>query len=485
MKKLRILFASAEVSPFAKVGGLADVAGSLPKALEKAGIDVRVVMPKYGIVDSSKFPLTKVADTVSIPFRGKNETISLYQSPLPGSSVPVYFIEHEEFLGGDGVYPPSEIIDESLRFSFFTRSALEIFPTLNWWPDVIHCHDWQTAMIPALVKIFGKRNKKFSHIKTLLTIHNLAMQGWTSWDESASMLGISESDQASFSQKDISGTKINYLEQGILLADKLNTVSPTYAKEILTQEFGVELEKKLATRKNDLIGILNGIDYDIFNPKNDPSIAVPFTKDSLNKKQENKLALQKQSGLTEDPRVPLIGLVSRLTDQKGIDLIAEIGDQFLSQDVQFVLLGTGDKKVEKLMNDLAKKFPRKMSAIIAFDKKLAMQVYAGSDMFLMPSKFEPCGLGQMIAMKYGTVPIVRATGGLKDTVQPIDSRTGKGDGFVFQQSQSSELLEVIQSALALYKDEKLWHTVVQRVMKNDFSWTQSAKEYIKLYEHLS
>ncbi|MFC1688005.1 glycogen synthase [Patescibacteria group bacterium] len=485
MDTLRILFASAEVSPFAKVGGLADVAGSLPKALEKAGIDVRVVMPKYGIIDTSKFPLTKVADAISIPFRGNDETISLYQTQLPGSSVPVYLIEHEKFLGGDGVYPPSEIIDESERFSFFTRSVLEIFNALDWWPNVIHCHDWQTAMIPALVKIFGKSNQRFVHIKTLLTIHNLAMQGWTSWDEAASMFGISESDHVSFSQKDQSGSKINYLEQGILSADKLNTVSPTYAKEILTKEFGASLEEKLSSRTNDLIGILNGIDYDIFNPATDPLITAQFAQDSLDKKTENKLVLQKQGGLKEDANIPLIGLVSRLTDQKGIDFIAEIGDQFLSQDVQFILLGTGDKKVEALMSNLAKKHPRKMSAMIKFDKKLAMQIYAGADMFLMPSKFEPCGLGQMIAMKYGTVPIVRATGGLKDTVQQIDPNTGDGEGFVFQQSQSSELLVAIQNALSLYKDKKLWHTVVQHVMQNDFSWTQSAKEYIKLYEQLS
>jgi len=487
MKKLKVLFIAAELNPLAKVGGLGDVTGALPKALRTEGIDVRIVIPKYGSIDDKKYPSKKIADNVTVPFNNKKESIALYETPLPGSEVPVYLIDNLTYLGQNGIYfETAELSDnknrEAERFTFLARSSLSIFGALNWFPDVIHCHDWHAGMAPVLVKTLAKTNPLLKKIKTLLTIHNLEYQGWYNAETVLDALGIAEKDHPALSQQ-----KKGYLSsvrQGILTSDHLNTVSETYAKEILTKEFGNGLEDDLIARADRLTGIVNGIDVDRFNPETDSHIAAQYSLTNIEGKKKCKAALQKKCELEVNETLPIFGIVSRLVGQKGLDLIYKIADQMMNEDLQFVLLGTGDPKLEKLMQKIAITYPRKASVRIEFDTAFAQQIYAGSDVFLMPSRFEPCGLGQMISMRYGTLPIVRATGGLKDTVQDYSSADNSGDGFVFDAYESKELLKAIQRALKLFQNQESWYTVVRRVMQKDFSWNASAKKYIKLYHQL-
>jgi len=487
MKKIKVLFVAAELNPLAKVGGLADVIGALPKALIKLGIDIRLVIPKYGIVDETKYPLKKIAENISVPFNNTDELVNIYETPLPDSQVPVYLIDNLKYLGQNGVYfekdaSPGGSNREAERFTFLARSSFSIFKALNWYPDIIHCHDWHVGMVPVLVKILSKEDKNLENIKTLLTVHNLEYQGWYNAETILSVLGISENAYPTLSeQKD---GHIGSLQQAILTSDYINTVSPTYAQEILTPEYGAGLETLLEKRKNDLIGILNGIDVDRFDPKNDPEIKTHYSSEDLTGKEKCKEDLQKACGLEINKEIPILGIVSRLADQKGIDLIYDISNDLAKEDMQFILLGTGSPKLEKMMAKIAKKNPEKMHANITFDAHFAQQIYAGSDVFLMPSKFEPCGLGQMISMRYGTVPIVRATGGLKDTVQDYNSESSLGDGFVFNNYKSKEFLSAVKRALDLYKQKEKWYTMVRQIMQKDFSWTNSAKKYIKLYNKL-
>ncbi|MBU0598064.1 glycogen synthase [Patescibacteria group bacterium] len=487
MTKIKVLFVSAELTPIAKVGGLGDVAGALPKALHQLGVDVRIALPKYGIVDEKKYPLKKIAQDVSIPYNQAEEKINIYETPLPGSEVPVYLIDSKKYLGDNGIYFETDASSggtdrEAERFTFLARSSLGIFEVLNWYPNIVHCQDWHAGMIPVILKVLAKNNPKLANVKTQLTIHNLEYQGWYNADTILNVLGFSAYDHPTLSK--LKGDTISSLQQAIYNADQLNTVSPTYAKEILTVEYGAGLEKDLQTRKDDLVGILNGIDVDRFNPANDKDIAAKFSSDNLSGKAKCKEDLQKLCNLPVDKKIPVVGIVSRLTGQKGIDLINEIADNLANEQAQFVLLGTGDPVLEKMMQKIGSKYPEKMHVKIEFNAKVAQQIYAGSDIFLMPSRFEPCGLAQMISMLYGTVPVVRATGGLKDTVKDYNPSTGKGDGFVFEKYDSQEFWQAIIRALQLYKEQEKWYNMVTSIMKKDFSWNASAKKYIKLYEKL-
>ena len=486
-QQLKILLVAAELTPLAKVGGLADVIGSLPKALADLNIDVRIALPKYGIIDLTKYPCQKKVEGLTLDFDGQRETFDLWETALPGASphknyhIPVYLIDHPKFLGTGGIYPAPDASSqgsdfEARRFGFFSQAVLKIFQPLKWAPDVIHCHDWHTAMLPALTKLTDNPRP------TLLTIHNLAYQGDFAADLVLNMFGPKLDSLATIQQRLNVAETINFLEQGILNADLLNTVSPSYAAEILTAEFGCGLEKPLDRRRPQLSGILNGLDVERFNPQTDTEINHNFLADNLVGKTRNKKALQAAGRLRLGADIPLIGMVSRLAEQKGLDILLPIMKKLMKLKAQFVFLGAGDPSYEKKLKKLGKK--KNVFVDIGFNAKLAQLIYAGSDMFLMPSKFEPCGLGQMISMRYGTLPIVRATGGLKDTVKEINAQSGTG--FTFTAYNQQALYKTITAAINLYStDQTVWQRAVKEAMNQNFSWANSAKKYLELYNKLT
>ncbi|MFH1822280.1 MAG: glycogen/starch synthase [Patescibacteria group bacterium] len=466
-QKLKILMVSAEIAPFAKVGGLADIVGSLPLALKKLGCEVRIVMPMYGSINKKKFKLKKIFSSIEILSAGKRVKVNLWQAML-AKQVIVYFIDCQKYFGRKEVY----FGNNSERFLFFSLASLNILPIIKYKPSIIHCHDFHTALIPDLVK--AASDQFYKNIKILYTIHNLNYQG-KSEIEVLSTGNLNKKSLPSLT-KDARDGDINFMAQGIINSNLVNTVSPTYAKEITTSIYGAGLERVIKASKNKISGILNGIDIIFFNPAIDKNIKENYNLKTLNKKVENKLALQKKLGLPVNKKIPLVGFISRLVWQKGVELIDK---NLLKLDCQYVILGTGQREYEKLLQKLEKKYPQKLSVNLMFDIKLAQQIYAGSDIFLMPSRFEPCGLGQMIAMRYGTVPIVRSTGGLSDT---IDSKVG----FRFSEFKVEALRKVLSQALEIYHNKpKKWKTMQVNGMKKDFSWNKSAKEYLKLYKKLA
>jgi starch synthase len=465
--KIKILITAAEVTPIAKVGGLGDVIGALPKALNKLGTDVRIIIPFYGAIDRNKGQFKLIASNLKVETAVTDELVNLYQTKLPLSPVPVYLIEHKFFNGPD-IYGLVDI----KKFIFFSRALLACLKTINFKPDVIHLNDWHTAAVTLFLKTLYKNDPFFNNTKTLYTIHNLANQGLADYKIIA--LNKFEEGLALISDKQ-KNPDINFMAQGILNSDLVNTVSPTYAREILTKEFGAGLEKILAKRKKQLTGILNGIDTDFFNPLTDQFISHNYSFADLNKKIENKLKLQIKLGLKPDKNIALAGMVTRFVRQKGLELITE---NFSELNCQFVFLGSGEKKYEDALLALARKYPEKFSVQIKFDEKLAHQIYAGSDIFLVPSRFEPCGLTQMIAMRYGSVPVVRTTGGLKDTVK-------SHLGFTFNKFDALKFYQTIKKALKIYYEKPGdWKKLQLNGLKQNFSWEKSAKDYIKLYKKL-
>ncbi len=460
---------SAEIAPFAKAGGLADVVGSLPPALKKLGCDVRLIMPLYEFIDRKKYKLKKIYSNIEIPSGVRIVTVNLWQVSLPGTRIPVYFIEAPKYFIGKPVYIKG---GNPERFLFFSLACLYITPIIKFKPDIVHCHDAHMALIPDILK---NTNYLFLEgIKTLFTIHNIKYQGKAEIDI-LSTGNLGKSFLRSLS-RDTQDGDINFIAQGILNADIINTVSKTYAKEITTPAYGHGLDNIIRKRRKDLHGILNGIDINFFNPATDKYIKQKYSIKTLLKKINNKLYLQEKLGWPRDERIALVGFISRLVQQKGLELITK---ELCNLNCQFVLLGTGWERYEKHVKDLARKYPKKFSAKVIFDIKLAQQIYAGSDIFLMPSWFEPCGLGQMIAMRYGTVPVVRATGGLTDTV---DSQVG----FSFKEFSASNLYKTLNQALDVYYQKpKKWRQLQINGMKKDFSWDKSAGEYLKLYKKLA
>jgi starch synthase len=479
---VKVLFVASECTPIAKVGGLGDVIGSLPKALKDLGVDVRICLPKYAIIDFKKYKFELINRDIKV----KDEKVKIYQGFLPeseprslGDKVPVYLLENEKYFGENGVYFEKSAFVSSLkeieRFLFFSQAILEIFSALNWQPDIIHCHDWHTAIVPLLLKTKTWKLEP----KILLTIHNLANQGEWKVAEIFDFLDLKDSEIESLKIRNGEDGNFNIFQQGILNSDLLNTVSPNYAKEILTKEYGEGLENSLLQRKKELFGILNGIDYTFFNPETDPDLKKNYSKKNLEGKIENKLELQKVLNFKKDPRIPLFSFIGRLTPQKGIDLIIKIIPELVKMDCQFVFLGVGMENYEKKLLELSQRYPQNISAQIKFDPVLAQKIYGGADIFSMPSRFEPCGLGQMIAMRYGTIPIARQTGGLTDTIE------NKKTGFLFKEYKAEAFLETIKTALNLYQDKKAWQKLVKEAMKKDFSWKKSAREYLKLYQVLT
>ncbi len=477
-RNLKILVVSSEVAPFAKTGGLADVAGSLPKALTVMGNDARIVLPRYrGIRDVftvTDFPV-KIGDRTETCLVRKS-TIEAKMEGGGTKPVPVYFIDNYHYFDREGIYCH---YDEAERYIFFCIAVLEMLKKTNFQPDIIHCNDWQSGPIPFLLKEKYRRDPFYRRIATVFTIHNLLYQGNYSKD----CLKLLSVGAEYFHPESLEFYgQISFMKAGLRYADVINTVSKRYAQEIQTTEFGEGFEGLLRKRTQDLHGIVNGINYHEFNPKTDPRIFRTYDSGSIQDKTENKYGLQKEMDLPVRD-VPVIGLISRLVAQKGLDLIAESIDEIMREDLQLIVLGSGDKYFEDMLVGLRERYPHKMGLYLGFNGILAQRIYAGSDMFLMPSRFEPCGLGQLISLRYGTIPIVRAVGGLADTIVDYNTGTGSGNGFSFEPYDSQAMMKSIKRALQLYTENpEQWQKLVIRAMEQDFSWNRSGAEYLELYD---
>lgn len=475
----RILFASSEVVPFAKTGGLADVVGSLPSSFNKNSYDVRVIMPKYGAIPKEYTDQMNFITHINVSLGWRNKYCGIFE--LKYNGITFYFIDDEFYFGGPTLY--SYIHEDVEKFSFFSKSVLSILPHINFRPDLIHCNDWQTGLIPVMLNVQYQHDEFYRNIKTIMTIHNLKFQGRWGLDETQDATGLPKHiftpDKLEFKGD------ANLLKGGIVYADHVTTVSESYKEEIQTSYYGENLDGLLRARKDDLTGIVNGISYSEYNPSTDELIFAKYNRrDFPSRKRENKVSLQRQLGLKPDKKVFLIGIVTRLTDQKGLDLIAYIMDRFLEHDMQLVVLGTGDAKYEDMFKNYALKDPDKISANITFSNELAHKIYAAADAFLMPSLFEPCGLSQLISMRYGTVPIVRETGGLKDTVTPYNIFTQEGTGFSFRNYNADEMWDAIWAAKKVYDNKAEWNNIARSGMAQDFSWESAAKKYAELYSKL-
>lgn len=468
---MKVFICASEIVPFSKTGGLADVAGALPLVLEKHGIEVRLATPRYKIVTghpaidgAGRLQVTGLSSDIDVAKIGKN--------------VQVYLIKNDKYFDRDGLYgdKAGDYADNLERFSFYCRRSLDLLKEINFKPDILHCHDWQTALIPVYLKTLYHKDNFYKDIKTLLTIHNLGFQGVFNKDEFPK-LGL---DWQLFN---IDGLefyhKINILKGGVIFSDLLNTVSPTYAGEIQTQESGCGLEGVLHKRKKGLSGILNGLDYELWDPEKDTYIYKPYSAGAFRDKYVNKKMLQEECRLSVQEDIPLFGMVSRLSEQKGLDLIGQSMEGLLGHcKLQIIVLGVGDAKYHELLQELAQKYPGNVSAQIKFDERLAHKIYAGADIFLMPSRFEPCGLGQMIALRYGTLPLVFKTGGLSDTVSQVN-------GFVFKEYTKEAFVRTVESAIAVYRSKRKWMELVKKAFTYNFSWEKSAGEYIRLYKKLA
>lgn len=458
---MKIVMCASEVVPFAKTGGLADVLGSLPLALEQTGHDVSVIMPGYPVVRTAKV-------------KGYRACMRDVSRVTIGKKCKVYFVNHDFYFNRPGLYGDGngDYSDNLDRFSFFSRRALEIIKALKVKPDIVHCHDWQTGLVPVYLKSLYASDPFFKKTRSVITIHNIGYQGIFHKEEFPKLgldWGYFTMDRLEFYDT------INLLKGGIVFSDVINTVSPTYSREILTEQFGFGLEGVLCNRKTDVYGILNGLDYSVWDPAKDEFIAQTYSVSDRGPKAASKRALQRFCGFAAKKTVPVIGIVSRLAQQKGFDIFSQIAEQVCAMDVQMVVLGSGDAKYQRMFEMLEQRFPGRVSVHTGFDDPLAHKIYAGSDLFLMPSYYEPCGLGQMIALKYGTLPIVYKTGGLADTVNA-------GNGFVFDNYTPSALLKAVSQALEVFKNRASWDAMVEYAMRCNFSWLESARHYERMYE---
>ncbi len=457
---MRIAVCAPEVVPFAKTGGLADVAGALPLALENLKQEVIIVMPKYKMIQDAGFNITKVKEGISFATVGKK--------------IKVYFIENSRYFDRDGLYGDKngDYPDNLERFSYYCKKTLELFKEINFRPDVIHIHDWQACLIAVYLKNLYRKNSFYKNTRTVLTVHNIGYQGLFPKEQYPKLgldWGLFNMDMLEFYGK------VNLLKGGMVFSDTLNTVSPTYSKEIQTKEFGFGLDGILDKRRDSLFGVLNGLDYSIWNPRTDKFILRNYSAETIADKYKNKEDLQRICKLPVNKEVPLFGIVSRLAEQKGFDIICDAIDKIAKMRLGLVILGTGDLKYHLILEDIVKKYPRVISLHLKFDDALAHKIYAGSDIFLMPSKYEPCGLGQMISFSYGTIPLVFKTGGLADTVT-------EDNGFVFDKYNKEALVETIEKAAKAFQNTNKWGALMQKAMHYNFSWEVSAKQYLKLYE---
>jgi starch synthase len=483
---IKVLIAAAEAVPFAKTGGLGDVIGSLPKELIKQGVDARVIMPNYQDIPERFKREMVFKNHFFVQVGWRQQYCGILEFVYEG--VTFYFVDNEYYFKRHGFYGYQ---DDAERFGFFCRAVVESLNKIDFMPDVIHCHDWHTGMVSVLLDAHYRDKAEYKHIKTLFTIHNLRYQGIFAQEILHDILSL---DWKYFTPEGVEFHKsVNFMKGGLAYSDMISTVSRTYAVEIQDPYFGEELDGFLRKRQDDLVGIVNGIDYDVYNPANDKGIYSQYDVHTLEQKIRNKTELQSRLGLPVREEVPVIALVSRLVGPKGLDLVermfldlvkqaAAVGAEFY--DLQLVVLGTGEARYENFFKYMAWQYPGKVSANIMFDEDLAHQIYAGSDMFLMPSLYEPCGIGQLIAMRYGCLPIVREIGGLRDTVRPFNEQTCEGNGFTFVNYNAHEMLDAINRALRTFQNKECWNKVVKSAMNSDYSWRQSASQYKEVYQKL-
>lgn len=478
MRRLKILLVSSEAAPFAKTGGIADVVSSLPKALKALGHDARVVIPKYRTVEKEGFNLYPLSLRFKVNMFKELKEVSL-SSSLISEEIPIYFIENKDYFDRDNLYGTidGEYLDNAERFVFFSKAVLEMLREIDFKPDIIHCNDWQTGLVPACLKTLYKQNPFYSSIASIFTIHNLFAQGVFDRE----VLEITGLPKEVCDKIEFKG-RVNFMKAGITFAELINTVSDKYSQEIQSPEFGCGLDGVLRNRHKDLYGVLNGVDYDVWNPAKDKFIIANYNVNDLAGKKKCKIDLLCEYKLKVESDVPIMGVVSRLIEQKGFDIVIEIIDQILSLDLYFVLLGTGEIRYQKILEEVGRRYPEKAGIKIEFNSSLSHKIIAGSDIFLMPSREEPCGLNQLYSLKYGTIPIVRATGGLDDTIQDFNPTTCSGNGFKFVDYSSEALFSEIKKALELYNNMKLWKKLMLNAMKCNYSWEKSAKKYIELYK---
>ena len=478
MKK--IAYIASECVPFVKTGGLADVVGTLPKIFDKKEYDVRVILPNYTCLPAKFKSKMRYITHFHMDIGWKQQYVGVMYLEYEG--VPVYFIDNEYYFNGFNIY--GDVKWDIEKFTYFCKAALSILPGIGFRPDIIHCHDWQTGLIPVYLKERFAQGDFYRGMKSIMTIHNLKFEGIWNLKKSKDITGLPDSF---FTPDKLEAyDDANYLKGGIVYADQITTVSPTYAEEIKTPFYGEHLDGLMNARSNCLTGILNGIDYEVYNPETDNYISAKYNQVTFRKeKWKNKVDLQRFLGLKEDKNKFMIGIVSRLTDQKGFDLIAYVMDQLCSEDVQLVILGTGEEKYENMFRHFDWKYNDRVSANIYYSEELSHKIYAACDAFLMPSLFEPCGLSQLMSLRYGTVPIVRETGGLKDTVEPYNEYESTGTGFSFTNYNAHEMLSIVNYAKDVYYNHKReWNKIVDRAMLKDFSWNSSARKYEELYNRI-
>ncbi|MBL0387420.1 glycogen synthase GlgA [Tumebacillus sp. ITR2] len=481
---MKILHVASEGAPFIKTGGLADVIGALPQELARQELDVRVILPKYSKIPEHFRNRMELQYVLHVPVGWRNQYCGI--EVLKDNGITYYFLDNEYYFKRDGaIYGHA---DEAERFAFFSRAVLMALPHLEGFrPDVLHCHDWQAGLVPFLLKVDFQHDPFYHEIKTVYTIHNLLYQGVFPSSVLGDLIGLGNEHLAD----DGIGyyDSLNYMKGGLNFADKVTTVSVTYAREVQTDFYGATLDGLLRKRREDLVGIVNGIDYDSYNPATDGNLPVHFSNDGsieevLKAKEQNKVHLQEELGLPIRVDVPMIAIISRFVEQKGFDLILHVLPELLQHDAQLIILGTGDAHYEQAFLDAARQHPHLVSTQIKFDEGFARRIYAASDLFLMPSKFEPCGLSQLLALRYGSVPIVRETGGLVDTVQSYNEETHVGNGFSFANYNAHDMLHTIQRAVSLWHDRHTWEQIIENGRQRDFSWSESAKQYRDLYQHV-
>ena len=472
----KVLFVAAEALPYVKTGGLGDVAAALPKALLKEDYDVRVVLPLYFNIPDKFRTTMQYLGCCYVSLAWRYQYCGVFTQKYDG--VTYYFIDNEYYFKRNGLYGH---YDDAERFAFFSKAVLEALPIMDFTPDIIHCHDWHTGLTPVYLDVYYRNSPYCKSARTVFTIHNIQFQGKYGTEICDDILGLPADKKSLVLYQNC----VNFMKGAIECSNKVTTVSPTYAEEILNSYYSFGLQDILGARKYKLSGIINGIDVDINDPATDKALFKNYTKETVADKAANKKGLQQMLNLDQNPNVPVIGMVTRLTEQKGMELIANVFEAILSKGVQMVVLGSGDWKYESLLKDMQKRFPDKLRAVLGFSGDLASKIYAGADIFLMPSKFEPCGLSQMISMRYGTIPVVRETGGLKDTVVPYNGATSQGTGFTFYSYNAHDMLYAIERAVGLYYDYKDdWKKLVQNAMSQDFSWNNICKQYVALYENL-
>lgn len=479
---MNVAFLTTECFPYVKTGGLADVSGSLPKALQKLGCDMKVFLPLYDTIKTIDNGLYVNEEFKDIPVQVADNTFTFnfWEGTLPDSDVTVYFIDCPHYFHRGKPYTDDK--DEDERFIFFQIACLETMQRLKWSPAIINCNDWQTGLIPSYIKFNYNWDELFKNTRTILSIHNIGYQGRFA-PSTLQKAGLNYDNFYPEGPYELDGA-FSFLKAGIWFADLLTTVSPNYAKEIQTEEYGAGLEGVLQMRSKDLYGILNGIDVDIWNPEKDIYIPYNYSADKVDAKYKIKKHLIKEAGFKYDENIPVIGLITRLTGQKGLDLIMPVFHELMQLPIYMMVLGSGEKKYEEFIERAADAYTDKFIEYVGYNNELSHLITAAADMFLMPSLYEPCGLNQMYSLRYGTVPIVRKTGGLADTVHDYHEHNNEGNGFSFEDAQPHVLLETVKRALSVYKDKKEWKKIMLRGMKDDFSWEHSAKEYFELFQKL-